>query len=292
MLLKSNGHALDSGEKARYRYFTPEGLPNANAEFLPHFYVEARIDFNDVRTGFRETVSLSKALEICSDNADLLWESGMIREVDPRKVKSVMPDFARLRRLPGFVDANFISRMETQFIQYLLRSYKARVCRNSTLLAYSGSGESREDFVRRCRELLDGPMRQELDGLREVFNRRLGQITQKYLRAGDSGRLEEDKAASQDKDVFSRYSERIAGLFLRAGPKQRSVAGPPPRRQERQELEEQLSSLELEVQGAITMLVDSYEDKAQSIDEYILHPNLKDIHFVRTCILWMPAQAA
>jgi len=290
MLLKSNGHALGSAEKVKHLYFAPEG--KSDAELVPHFYVEARIDFNDVRTGYRETVSLSKALEIYSDNADLLWTGDMIREVDPRQVKPVMPDSARLGRLPAFVDANFISRMETQFIQYLLRSYEARAYRNSALRTYSFSGESRQDFIRRCRELLDASMRQELDRLREAFNRRLEQITQKYLRDSDSGRLEEDRAASQDKDIFSRYSERIAGLFLHAGPKHRSAAGPLRRLQEGQDLEERLSALELEVHEEITKIEDSYDDKAQSIDEYIIHPNLKDVHFVRTCILWMPAQAA
>jgi hypothetical protein len=59
-----------------------------------------------------------------------------------------------------------------------------------------------------------------------------------------------------------------------------------------QELEEQLISVELDARRAIAKLEDSYAEKARSIDEYILHPNLKDIHFVRSCILWMPGQAA
>jgi hypothetical protein len=28
-----------------------------------------------------------------------------------------------------------------------------------------------------------------------------------------------------------------------------------------------------------------------NIDEYIIHPNPRDLHLVRTCILWMPAEA-
>ena len=57
------------------------------------------------------------------------------------------------------------------------------------------------------------------------------------------------------------------------------------------ELEEQLFSLELEAQYEIHKLLSSYGEKAQTIDEYIIHPNLKDIHFVRSCILWMPVKA-
>jgi hypothetical protein len=292
MYPKSSGHTRGSAGTVKHLYFVPESESNADQELLPHLYVEARIDFNDVRTGFRETVSLSEALEIYSDNADLLWARDMIREVDQRRVKSVMPASARLRPLPSFVDADFISRMESQFIRHLLNSYEARVFRNSTLRVYSLPGESRQDFVRRCRELLDAPMPQELDRLRDLYNRKLGQIRQKYLRAAESGYLEEDRAASQDQDIFSRYSERITGLFLHSGPRQRPVARSPRRLSEGQELEERLSALELEAHEAIQRLEDSFAEKAQSIDEYIIHPNLKDVHFVRTCILWMPAQAA
>jgi hypothetical protein len=38
----------------------------------------------------------------------------------------------------------------------------------------------------------------------------------------------------------------------------------------------------------ISKLSDSFNEKASAVDEYILHPNLKDIHLVRSCILWMP----
>ena len=51
-------------------------------------------------------------------------------------------------------------------------------------------------------------------------------------------------------------------------------------------------SLAVEAKEVIAELWDSYEEKARSVDEYILHPNLKDIHIVRSCILWIPAKAA
>ena len=58
------------------------------------------------------------------------------------------------------------------------------------------------------------------------------------------------------------------------------------------ELDERLLSLELEAHQMIARLFDSYDEKACAVDEYILHPNLKDIHFVRSCILWMATGAA
>ncbi len=277
-----------SSDKVKFLFGGGENLPDRAVEYVPHFYVEAKVDFNDVRTGFRQTVDLSKALEIYSDSADLLWADDMIQDIDPRNLQALAPDSEYPGKLPGFVDAGFIARMETQFIQYLLRCFEVRIYRNFALNIYSHPGEPPQDFIRRCREMLDGPMRRELDALQEVFNRRLSQIAQKYVRDGNSGDMEEAKAYSQNRDIFLFSSERIAGHFMRAGNESPGIAGSLPQAPGRQELEERLFSLELEAIWTISRLRDSYADKAGSLDEYVIHPNLKDIHFVRSSILWMP----
>lgn len=284
---------MHSAEKLKHLLWESEDGLGMGPDYTPHLYIEARIDFNDVRTGFRETVGLSKALEIYPDEEGLLWADDMIRDIDPSRLKPFIPDAERVEALPGFVDADFIARTETQFIRYLLRSYETRIYRNFSLDIYSSAGESAPAFIQRCADLLDGPMRGELDSLREVYNRRLEQIAGKYLGAsvGESGRLEEARIGAQNKDIFSRYSERIAGLFLN-GELPPQAAGDPLRgRKDLLELEERLASLESEACEAILRLKDAYAEKARSIDDYVLHPNLKDIHLVRCCILWMPQQA-
>jgi hypothetical protein len=279
-----------SADKVRFLLWGGENPSSKAVGYVPHVYVEAKIDFNDVRTGFRQTVGLNKALEIYSDSADLLWAEDMIQDVDPRSLQSLAPGSEYPGKLPEFVDAGFISRMETQFIQYLLRCFQVRIYRNFALNAYSHAGEPPQDFIRRCREMLDGPMRRELDTLHEVYVRRLAQIAQKYVGADDSADMEEAKAYSQNRDIFIFSSERIAGHFMRAGNESPGIAGSLPQAPGRQELEERLFSLELEAIWTISRLRDSYADKAGSIDEYVIHPNLKDIHFVRSCILWMPSR--
>lgn len=267
-------------------------LQSVDCEYLPFFYVEARVDFNDVRTGFRSMVSISKASELHPIGLDLSLVEDMIQDVDSRKAKTVIPQAARLGKLPDFVDTGFMSQMETLFIRHLLNSFKARVYRNFELDIYSSAGESLEDFTERCMDLLNGARRKDQDALHEVFNRKLGQIEQKYLNGGTSDDFEMARTASQGKDVFSNYLERIAGLFLQ------SKLAPPSSSDDRQnakgnpELGERLLSLESEARNAIAELWASYRQKSESVDEYILHPNLKDIHIVRSCILWMPAGAA
>jgi hypothetical protein len=291
MSLNSQKKSPPPLDKVKYLFLAIENPNVPEIAYSPYFYAEAKIDFNDIRTGFRETVSLSKALEIYSNNADLLWSEDMIQDVDTQRILSSMPDEARLGSLPDFVSASFISQMETQFTQYLLRSYSIKIYRNFDLNVYSLSGESRSEFIGRCRELCEGPKRREMDLLHDVFKRMLEQIKQKYMDVNESASLEQSRTASQNKDIFSHYSERIAALFLRYDSKSNPSAGPfhPPSGM--QDLEERLLSLELDAQKAIRKLLDSCEERAGNLDEYILHPNLKDIHFVRSCILWMPQKA-
>jgi len=258
----------------------------------PFFCVEARIDFNDVRTGFRETVSLTKALEIYSDNADLLWTDDMIRDVDLAKTSPSIPDGIRLGVMPEFVDANFLTQMENQFVRYLLRSFATRIYRNFNVNLYSLPGESRDEFCKRCIELFDGPKRRELDGLHEVFSRKLEQTKCKYLSLTETGELEQAKSESRNKDAYSRCAERISEMFYMTELRVKPAASPAQYSQGMHELDERLVSLELEALQAISRLVDSYDEKACAVDEYILHPNLKDIHFVKSCILWMSTGAA
>jgi hypothetical protein len=287
-----NNVGLPTSAKVKHLFLENADSQTSSVEYVPFFYVEARIDFNDVRTGFRLTASLNKALEIYAVNSDLIWSEDMIQDVDPQIIKASAPAAARLRSLPDFIDVDFMHQMELQFIQYLLRSYKARIYRNSELDVYSGAGESLSEFTARCLDLLDGSKRRELDVLHEVFKRKLERIKQKYLDTNVSDNLDLVKIESQSRDFYFQYSERIAGLFLQPelGLNIESNSLHVPRKN--LELEERLLSLELEARQAIAKLWDSNNVKAQSIDEYILHPNLKDLHFVRSCILWIPAKAA
>ncbi len=301
MSLNLKKHSSQPTDALRSLYLTPEYPGPSETEYFPHFYVEARIDFNDVRTGFRETVSLSKALEIHSNEAELSWVEDMVRDVDLQKTSLSRPDSIRISPLPSFVDSNFLSRMETKFVQYLLRSFVAKVHRNYALNIYSFAGETRGDFVRRCRELLDEAKRKELDLLHDVFKRKLEQTKEKYLLSSEPLGLdlvdeplglELAKAESQNKSIFFRYSERIDEHFLRG--EVQPDFNPDANRDtsEINELEERLMSLELEAQVEIKKLQDSYGEKVQNLDEYKLHPNPKAIHFVRSGILWMPKKAA
>lgn len=147
----------------------------------------------------------------------------------------------------------------------------------------------------RCAELVNDLFRRDVDTLQELFERKLTQIKEKYLPGplseGYGRGFQLEKAGSYMKNQIHETSERIANLFLRAGLGLRCEADkiPTPRRTE-SEYEERLRVLESEARQEICRLRSECQERARGIDVYDLHPNLKDIHMVRSAILWMPME--
>ena len=277
---------------------SPEGV---EVEFAPQIYFEAKIDFNDVRSGFRDTSSVSKAMEIYPVDDDDLWTRDMARDIDPELVASGTPATGRLRPLPAFLDAEMMKRMEGMFVNYLMRYSVVRIYRNFALNVYSNPGESLEDFGRRCTEILGESFRKDLDGLHEVSQRKLEQVREKCLResvglVSTGGEFDEIKRDSHWKSKIHKVSEHIADLFLKtelskAGP---DVESPEPHSSYPlpglQLVDERLQYVEIEARQKIMHLLNQHREKLRTTDEYTIRPNLKDIHLVRRCILWMPQE--
>jgi hypothetical protein len=294
MLLKPQESSLPRATpgKAKQLFLRPLSA-EPSQEYIPCFYVEARIDFDDVRTGYHMTCGLHNIMDMARVEDDLLWTKDMVQTVDPARLLTVQPEEARLSPLPAFVDETVLAAIETQYLRYLLRHAEARVMRNFALNIYSAPGETRDEFMARCLDALNDPFRGELEGLREVVNRRLERIEQKYVRADLAGEFESDRRRTLARSRLFTKAEVIAGLFLEteltfdaggAG----SAHYPDP---SHSDLEQSLEALEFEARQDIRRLRASYQDRVRNIDEYIIHPGLKDLHLVRTCILWMPAKA-
>jgi hypothetical protein len=264
-------------------------------EYVPRLYFEARIDLSDVRSGFRDTYSLNQAVEIHPMEGDAMWTPDMSVGVDTSLIEHGLPRGGEPRELPDYLDATLLSRLETLFLAYLMRYFKVRVFRNFALNLYSGPGESLEDFKLRCLDILGEAFRRDLDALHEVLVRKLEQLREKGLResAALDSTLDFDiaKIDSQMKSRIHEFSESITNLFLKTELSLNSNQDAPSYPSPVTELDQQLSFLETETRHEIRRLIILYQDRLQTIDEYVVHPNLKDIHLVRTCILWMPAEA-
>ncbi len=261
-------------------------------EYEPCFYVEARIDYSDVRSGYHETRGMHHVLDMAPLDEDLIWTRDMVGTVDPDRLEADRPGGARLRILPGFVTDDLISRIERQYLSFLMRHAEICIYRNFELNIYSHLGESRDDFTSRCLEIFNEPFRRELDLLREVVNRRLEHIEQKFLGYERTGGFESDRRIAQVRNRFHAVAERITELFLNTGLTwMDAISELPYPDMSMPDLEHHLDTLEMHVHQEIRRLLASYREKVRNIDEYIIHPCLKDLHLVRICILWVPVGA-
>jgi hypothetical protein len=278
--------------KIKHYYLRSTRQSGRVVEYVAHLYFEAKIDFADVRSGLRETCSVSNAVGIYPFDEEALWIEDMVRGVEPSSIRASAPRQVRLHPLPEYVDADAIARAETRYLQYLLRYFKRRIYRNFVLNVYSSSDETAEDFMARCLEMFSEPFRLELDNLREVFKRRLEQVKERYQKLIDWGEFDPPRRSSPFQSILHKASERIEKIFLRAELNLKPMPSIPVHANPSKfELEERLHSLEMEAYEAIGRLLSAYQEKVRNIDEYIVHPNLKDVHLVRTCILWMPDEA-
>jgi hypothetical protein len=282
---------LSAEKDVKSLFLISESAGNGDLEFFPRLYIEAKIDFSDIRTGFRETYNLNRVAPLPSGGMEPYWDEDAAGDIDPGMLKTSAPENARFKSFPAYVDRQYISLIETQFIQYLLRSFTIKAYRNFNLGVYSRSGESRNDFVIRCIDLIGEPIQREFDHLHEIFKWKLERLQLKYLERENPEELERSKQDSRNRELFNRVSERISALFLRTEFSIQRVSYPTGEVTGMREFEERLQALHFEAQESVSRILDSYEEKVKSIDEYLLHPTIKDIHFVSGCILWIPAGA-
>jgi len=274
-------------------YLPPKNPGKAAIEYFPFVYVETSIDFNDIRTGYRGAEKLARALKFYESHAFPGWSEEIIHDAIIDRIQENTPRAARLRPLPEFVDYEFIESVKKRYVEYLTRTWKKLFYRNSELDLYSGANESMKDFQVRCREQFMGQMREELNQLRVIFNRMQEQLKEKFLGIGEAELPETVplKPEIDDRDIYSRYAERIAALFLNAASSAVDAEVSIPRMKKNSELEERLIALTSEARKKITLLRERYEKKSERIDEYILRPNLKNIHCGRSGILWVSMKA-
>jgi hypothetical protein len=285
----SNPNTADSGT-IRHFYLKPAG-DAAAAEFAPRFYLEAKIDLSDVRSGLRESLSVNRALELILLEGDVLWTEDMVQAIDPDVVESGLPPSPRLKPLPPNVDAACLRSVENQFLSYLLRHFEVRIFRNPILRLYSLPVESKDDFRARCLETLARPFRADLDNIRELCDRKLERVKLRYLRLESGGGFAEERISAEARNWIHEMSERVEELFVRAELTSEPAVGNPmfPHPADGT-LEQRLALIESEAREAIRRLADEYTEIAGQLDEYLVRPSLKDIRLGGVSILWMPVR--
>jgi hypothetical protein len=276
--------------KLKHLYLKPSTAA-AGVELTPRLYLEARVDYADVRSGLHETCTVGRVMQTALPDRGEAWTSDMLLAVDPAHIKQAPPPDASIGPSPDWFKPELVPTIESQFLEYLLRTFRVRVYRNFELNIYSRLNESLEEFRLRCAEMLSEPFRLALDAQHELFDRLLEQTKEKLTRVEEWAAFDTSRVVAQQRGDFRDFAERITSLFMHAEftlvPQSTSRVFP---KAAGTELNQSLASLELDARYAIGKVLSDYQQRASNIDEYIIHPNFRDIHLVRSCLLWMPGE--
>lgn len=190
-----------SGRIKHYKAKTAEVLRTQ-----PDLLFEVRFDLRDVRSGLSGSEYGVFSAPVLTES-DLDWTTDMVRSIDFETLEEIRP--VRLVEWPPSAD--------TQITRYLLKNRRTSLWRNSELGIYSQMGESRDEFVDRCIELLSEERRSVLTQVRDVFIHRFLEAEQRAL---DS--LQEDAWTARERDrrtadlrnAFSEIRESFSRCFL------------------------------------------------------------------------------
>ncbi len=167
---------------------------------------DVRLDYRDVRSGVRGGASHTLAAPPLVDS-DLEWTEDMVQVVSESDLVEVEP--------PG--PARWPHGSEDQMQRFLLRSFRLGIWRNADLGIYSQPGETREDFRRRCIELLSDEQHAALQDLRQVYLRRILELEQRVLDSLEHPIWEGeqiDRRALEIRDAFSEIRETLSRYLL------------------------------------------------------------------------------
>ncbi len=157
---------------------------------------DVRLDYLDVRSGARGRASQVLAAPPLVDS-ELEWTEDLVETVPEAELVEIAP--------PG--PACWPGGSEDQMRRFLLRCFRLGIWRNGALGVYSVPGESREDFQRRCIELLADEQDAALQDIRQVYLRRILELEQRALDSLEHPLWEGEQVDRRAADIRNAFSE-------------------------------------------------------------------------------------
>jgi hypothetical protein len=189
----------------RVKHYTRIGAETFAEE--PELLFGVRFDFHDVRSGLSGSEAGLFAAPMLVE-AELDWTADMVRTVDASALEEIKPRGSIA--WPSSADA--------QITRYFLKNRRTALWKNSELGSYSQLGESREEFVARCLDLLSDERRTVLVQVRDVFIHRFLEAEQRALEALQDeawNSQERDRRIADLRDAFCEIRESFSRCFLR-----------------------------------------------------------------------------
>lgn len=259
----------------KLKHYRVAGAQSVSEPFL---LFRVRVDIHDIRSGYTSSEDgFYEAPWI--DDSDLDWTRDMVRPIDPNGLEQIRA--TRSLEWPASGDQ--------KIIRYFVCFSRTQIWRNTELLIYSYPGQTREDFLDKCRAFASRDMRGDLEKVKGIFLHRFLDLEQKRLFAVQAEPWDaemSEQRMSQIRDAFSGIRESLSRCLMGEDVNpiriEDFVWEPTPD----VESEERLADLLAEFVERHNELVAECTERANSIEEYEVTVNHGQIEIISRALLW------
>ncbi|MEJ2077204.1 MAG: F0F1 ATP synthase subunit gamma [Acidobacteriota bacterium] len=184
---------------------------------------------------------------------------------------------------------------------HLYRSCRLTLLRSTALGTFSQPGEDRRDFILRLTQSAREARDQEIDQLRQKYDRRLDQMMDRLRRAETALAKKEADAQARKRELLTSVGESVLGMFLgrrslRAassslGKYRMQTASDLARKEAEEKVEDlqgDVNELKRELQEQADVTARRWEEAAQALEEVTVTPRRTDVSVDRVSIGWIP----
>lgn len=265
--------------------------------YTPLFYVDGEIVFDDQRLGIyvRKKYFVSAPLQASID-----WgKAGMAEE--PFEYADEPEENTRgYQPLDIKLNYSMVKRLLSSLKDFLFADLSLDLFVNKKLNLVSKTGESREAFGQRCRDVVEKMIDKEIEKVKDSYERKIKRIEDKMDREKiKMEKLKRDHRSKRTEELLS-VGESLLGVLLGGRSVRRGLSSAARKRRKTSsashnvklgkeklsQLEEDLMMLQEELEDKTADIEDKYYDKADEIAPFEVRLEKNDIIISRQAILW------
>lgn len=267
-----------------------------SGSYSPYLYVDGEVVFDEQRLGLyvRKKYFITALLEPGID-----WRDALISEEEPEYSDEALEDTAGYEPFDIKLNYTQSKRLQSSLKDFLFGEFSLELFINNDLNIVSETGEVREAFLQRCRDVVEKMIDKEVEKTKESYERRIDRIEDRIEREKSNiAKLEQDHKAKRTEELVSA-GETVLSLLLggrsrkgfsAAARRRRSTSSAKARVKMKQErvaqLDEDLVELQEELEDKIADIEDEFYEKADDIEPYEVRLEKNDIVISRQAILW------
>jgi len=300
------------GEGAYERYNTLDSsIPqyyeidtSGRHRYRPVLAAKVRVGFYSQSRGIDESEEQIVQLPLDPSDSTLDWEKAESMERDFSRFPTQAPQDAEFGKLPEIVSEDKGLRRAKKLLSdtlYQSRKLELYRCRNPKM--ESKIHESLADFKVRIQDLLNEKKEEEIDRLKERYEKKEKLLRDRLRRAMERVEKEESDVSSKTTDtmisagmavlgaLFGHRSTAKIGSTLSKGSRILKEKGDVDRAQQRvDEVQKKIDDLSDELEEKIDTLADTYDIENCEIEKFAIKPRRSDISVEEIALVWSVSQ--